>query len=275
MILGIIQARAGSSRLPGKGLAPILGRPMTAVQLERVARARLLDKIVVATPDEPADAVFGPLCEAAGVDWMRGPLADVLDRFHLVAERYAPDHVVRLTGDCPLTDPDVIDAAVRLHLEGDYDYTRNVAPPTFPDGLDVEVMTTAVLQAAWREADRTAQREHVTLWVREHPERFAIGNLTHSPDLSALRWTVDEEADLGFVRAVYEALYPAEPDFRMADILALIARRPELLDTNQGIARDEGLAKSLRDDAPAPCVVVGVGDHDLVAIGSEASKGLE
>lgn len=252
MILGVIQARVSSTRLPGKVLAPILGEPMLGRQLERVLRAKALDKLVVATSTDSSDDPLTALCETVGVDCVRGSLNDVLARFALAARRYGAGHVVRLTGDCPLVDPGVVDDVVRLHLAGGYDYTSNVCPPTFPDGLDTEVMTAAVLEAALHEADRASLREHVTLLFREAPERFCVGNLVHEPDLSALRWTVDEPEDFAFVSAVFEELYPGKPDFQMSDVLALLERRPELCDINRDIGRDEGLAKSIGEDTPAP-----------------------
>lgn len=252
MILGVVQARVSSTRLPGKVLAPILGKPMLARQVERVLRATTLDKLVIATSTDPSDDALTTVCDSAGVAYFRGSLHDVLDRFHGAALAYGADHVVRLTGDCPLADPDVIDDVVRLHLAGAYDYTSNVYPPTFPDGIDVEVMTVGALETAWREADRTALREHVTLLFHEAPERFRVGNLLHDPDLSALRWTVDEPEDFALVTAVYEDLYSRTPAFSLDDVLAVLERRPELNDVNRGIGRNEGLAKSLREDAPAP-----------------------
>lgn len=252
MILGVIQARVSSTRLPGKVLNPVLGEPMIARQVERVLRAEALDKLVVATSTDPSDDPLTAVCEGVGIGCFRGPLDDVLDRFRGAAMAYHADQIVRLTGDCPLADPDVIDDAVRLHLAGGYDYTCNVCPPTFPDGLDVEVMTAGALETAWREADRIALREHVTLMFREASGRFRVGNLVHDPDLSALRWTVDELEDFAFVTAVFEELYPRRPAFRMSDVLAMLERRPEICDINQGIGRDEGLAKSLREDTPVP-----------------------
>src|SRR5450759_1196124 len=140
MILGVVQARVSYTRLPGKVLQPILGEPMLARQLERVRRAQRLDAVVVATSADASDDPLEELCAATGVDCFRGSLDDVLDRFHAVAESYRAEHVVRLTGDCPLMDAAVIDAVVELHLSGRYDYSSNVLPPTFPDGLDVEVV---------------------------------------------------------------------------------------------------------------------------------------
>jgi spore coat polysaccharide biosynthesis protein SpsF (cytidylyltransferase family) len=137
-----------------------------------------------------------------------------------------------------------------VHLEGDFDYTSNVDPPTFPDGLDVEVVRTAALEEAWQEAGRASEREHVTLWLRDRPERFRIGRVSDPVDRSAMRWTVDEHEDFEFVRAVYARLYPVDSAFGTDDILALLEREPGLAALNAGFARDEGLAKSLREDAP-------------------------
>jgi spore coat polysaccharide biosynthesis protein SpsF len=248
MILGVLQARVSSTRLPGKVLQPILGEPMIARQIERVQRATTVDALVVATSVDSSDDPLAELCARLGVTCHRGSLDDVLDRVLGAARTFGADHVVRLTGDCPLADPAVIDDVVRLHLRGGYEYTGNVNPPTFPDGIDVEVVAIRALETAWCEAHRASQREHVTLMLREHPERFSIGNLVHTPDLSALRWTVDEPSDLEFVRRIYGALYVANPMFGMDDVLRVLEKHPELNLVNQGIGRDEGLAKSLRED---------------------------
>lgn len=251
MILGVVQARVSSTRLPGKVLAPILGEPMLARQLERVKRARRLDEVAVATSTDASDDPLEAVCERAGVACFRGSLDDVLDRFRAAAEHFGATHVVRLTGDCPLTDPAVVDATVAAHVEGGFDYTSNVDPPTFPDGLDVEVLTARTLETAWREARLPSEREHVTPYVRTHGDRFRLGCVSNGEDLSALRWTVDEPRDLAFVTAVYEALYPADPAFGMADVLALLARRPELAELNAHIERNEGMKPSLAADEVA------------------------
>jgi spore coat polysaccharide biosynthesis protein SpsF len=239
VILGIIQARMSSSRLPGKVLAPILGRPMLALQVERVLRAQTLDKLLVATSTDPSDDPLPAECRSAGVECFRGSLDDVLDRFHAAATAYDAGHIMRLTGDCPLSDPHLIDEVVKLHLEGAYDYTSNVYPRTFPDGLDIEVATMPTIEMAWREADRMAEREHVTIWIRENEERFRIGNLALERDLSRCRWTVDEPADFSFVSRIYEELYPNKPDFGMEDIIALLEQHPELKKINRSTRPDE------------------------------------
>ena len=246
--LGILQARVSSKRLPGKVLLPILGRPMLALHLERVQRARTLTQLVVATSVDASDDPIEELCSGEGVACFRGSLDDVLDRYHSAVTRYAPEHVVRLTGDCPLADPEIIDAVVLFHRTGGFDYTSSDLDPTFPDGLDVEVVRASVLDAAWREARLRSEREHVTLWVYSRPDRFRMGSFREHEDLSWMRWTVDEPEDYAFVSRVFERLYAKNPGFGMADVLALLEREPGLGAINQGIRRNEGLARSLRED---------------------------
>lgn len=244
MIAAILQARMSSTRLPGKVLAPVLGRPMLARQLERLARARRLDRLVVATSTDPGDDPLAALCAELGTACFRGSLDDVLDRFHGALADTGATHAVRLTADCPLTDPALIDALVDFHVAGGYDYASNCVRPTFPDGLDAEILRVDVLERAWREARDPVEREHVTQYVVKRPAVFRIGGLENDEDLSALRWTVDEPADLEFVRAVYAELHPADPAFGWRDVLALVRRRPEIAALNQGFRRNEGLERS-------------------------------
>lgn len=249
MILAILQARVSSTRLPGKVLKPLLGAPMLTRQIERVRRARLIDTLIVATSTDPSDDAIEALCRGAGIACHRGALQDVLDRYYQAAKPYQPDHIVRLTGDCPLADPEVIDRLIRFYLDGGYDHASNGGEPTtFPDGLDVEAFRFSALEAAWREARLPSEREHVTPFIYNHPERFRLGSYRNDVDLSHLRWTVDEPADFDLVKIVYEALYPAKPDFGTADILALLDARPELGAMNTHHARNEGYAKSLQED---------------------------
>lgn len=244
MILAVLQARTSSSRLPGKVLLPLAGAPMLARQIERLQRARSLDKLIVATSDRAEDDRVASVAIEAGVGAYRGSLNDVLDRFYRAAAPHSPTWIVRLTGDCPLADWSVIDDCVRFAQQGDYDYASNTLEPTWPDGLDVEVIRFAALKTAWREAQSLPEREHVTLFVNRRAERFKLGSVRGDPDLSHLRWTVDEPSDYAFVARVYDALYPANPAFTTADILALIDREPELARLNAGIGRNEGLLAS-------------------------------
>lgn len=248
MILAVLQARSSSTRLPGKVLKPILGRPMLERQIERIRRSSLIDKLVVATSSNPDDTVIAEICQRINVPCFRGSLEDVLDRFYQAARGCAPKYVVRLTGDCPLTDPKVIDQMITLCQSGGYDYASNTLTPTYPDGLDVEVCTFEALERVWREATLCSQREHVTPYFYQNPHLFRLGNLLHESDLSELRWTVDNARDFALVTTIYESLYPDRPDFGMADILNLLETRPELKCCNTQVKRNEGYLKSLKQD---------------------------
>lgn len=223
MNLAILQARMTSTRLPGKVLAPVLGEPMIGRQLERLARSRRLDRILVATSSDPSDDPLAAYCEAAGYPVFRGSLADVLDRYcGAMAQVPQADVIVRLTADCPLADWTVVDAVIdRLHETG-ADYASNTpAVRTYPHGLDVEVMRREALERAGREARDPYEREHVTPYIHRRAETFRIASLSRSPSLAHLRWTVDLPEDLAFVRDVYGRLYPADPAFTSDDVVAL------------------------------------------------------
>lgn len=250
MILTILQARVSSTRLPGKVLMPLLGQPMLARQIERVWHARMVGELIVATSTDPSDNALAALCAALGVTCYRGQLTDVLDRYYQAALPLQPTHVVRLTGDCPLADPEVIDRVIGEYLASGCDHVSNgAAPASFPDGLDVEVFRFAALEQAWREAQLPSEREHVTPFIYKHPERFRLGQVRAETDLSHLRWTVDEPADFALVQAIYEALYPTKPAFGTQDILRLLQARPELATMNTHHIRNEGYARSLAQDA--------------------------
>jgi len=222
MILGVLQARMSSTRLPGKVMADVAGAPMIGRQVERLQRSRRLDRLVLATSDHPSDDALAAYSETLGLDVVRGPLADVLGRFLIALDRFpAADALVRLTGDCPLTDWRVLDATVDRHLEADADYTSNVATRTFPHGLDVEVALPQALRAAGSEATSAHDREHVMPFLYAQPERFKMASITRAPSLAHLRWTVDLPEDLEFVRHVYGTLYPGDPDFGTEAIAAL------------------------------------------------------
>jgi spore coat polysaccharide biosynthesis protein SpsF len=247
-ILAVIQARVGSSRLPGKVLMPIMGKSMLERQLERVNLCRRIDGIVVATSDGPEDEEIVAVCDDAGVEIFRGDLHDVLDRFYRAAKKYAPDHVVRLTGDCPLIDPALIDRLIDFYLSEPCDYASNCEAPTMPDGLDAEVMSFEALERAWQEATASSEREHVTPYIRSHPEKFKTRCYQYHKDLSHMRWTVDEPQDLEFVRQVYQRLYPSKPDFSFQDVLELLEDEPALCRINEGFRRNEGYERSLNND---------------------------
>lgn len=248
MILAVLQARFSSSRLPGKIMLPLLGEPMLIRQIERIRRSRRIDRLIVATSTDSSDDPLAELCRARQIDFFRGSLEDVLDRFYRAALAVNPDQVVRLTGDCPLTDPAVIDAVIDFCVAGGFDYASNALAPTFPDGLDVEVMKFSCLREAWKLANLPSQREHVTPYIYQQSEKFKIGSYRREPDISFLRWTVDEMRDFQLVGRVYEALYPLNQAFSTDDILAYLARHPELQGFNATIERNEGFKKSLQLD---------------------------
>lgn len=230
MIVAVLQARMSSTRLPGKVMKPVAGAPMIVRQIERLQRARLLDRIVLATSTHDDDAPLAAAAQAAGVDVHRGSLDDVLGRYRGAATALGPgDHVVRVTGDCPLADPDVIDATVALHVERGGDYAANTpAHRTYPKGLDVEVMRIETLRRAAAEAAPGYEREHVTPYIYRHPELFDLHFLSQERDEGEVRWTVDRPDDLQFVQAVYDALYPGNPSFTSDDVRRLVQGRPDL-----------------------------------------------
>lgn len=244
----ILQARMSSNRLPGKVLKLILGLPMLAHQVLRVQRATQVDKVIIATSDHASDDDIANLCRNLNVTCFRGNLNNVLDRFYQAHLLYPSEHIVRLTGDCPLTDPATIDNVIIRHKAGGFDYTSNCEPATFPDGLDVEVMTSQALKSAWLYAIKPSELEHVTPFIRNNPEQFNCGSFINERDLSAHRWTVDEQADFNFVEKIYQDLYPSNKAFDLQDILKHLDKYPDLIKINQGIIRNEGLLKSLKID---------------------------
>jgi spore coat polysaccharide biosynthesis protein SpsF len=228
----ILQARVSSTRLPGKVLLPILGEPMLARQVERVRRASRVDLLTVATSDDPSDDGVADLCAKLGVACHRGSLDDVLDRFYQAAVRHRPRHVLRLTGDCPLTDPTVIDRLVELHVAGAYDYSSDVRPRTFPHGLDAEIFTFGLLERTWREAETPYEREHVTPRMYARATSARLGSLTTAPDRSGWRLTVDYPEDFAVVSRVFEALYPNEPAFTTDSVIQFLEAHPEVAALN-------------------------------------------
>ncbi len=232
-VVTVIQARTGSSRLPGKVLRPLLGKPLLARLVERVKSAGLVGTVVVATTKLRQDDPIQAVCRAEGVPCYRGHATDLLDRHYRAGRLFGAEAVVKIPSDVPLIDPQIIDRVLGVYLANPdaYDYVSNLHPPTYPDGNDVEVMTMAALEIAWREAKRDFEREHTTPYLWENPGRFRLGNVTWETglDYSMLhRWTIDYEEDYHLIRTVYERLYPQKPLFGLDDILALLDREPEI-----------------------------------------------
>lgn len=247
-VIALLQARTTSSRLPNKVLLPILGVPMILRQIERLQRADLINQVVVVTSTEVSDDGLAATCAENNILCFRGSLNDVLDRFYQAAKSIEPSHVIRLTADCPLADPELIDQVIQFYFDGDFDYVSNAIEPTYPDGLDAEIFNYNSLCLAWSEAKLPSEREHVTPFIREHSQRFKIGSYKGETDLSSLRWTVDEQRDFTLIEKIYSMLYPSNPAFSTKDILVLLKENPELLMMNVDIIRNEGLLKSFQHD---------------------------
>lgn len=227
-------------------MADIAGKPMLQRVVERVARATRLEGLVVATSCHSTDDPVEQLCQTLDTDCFRGSEDDVLDRYYRAALGHRASCIVRLTADCPLADAHVIDCVIGVYISREHDYVSNIDPPTFPDGLDTEVFSFSVLERAWRNATLRSQREHVTLYIRNHPEMFRLANISSERDLSHLRWVVDEARDLEFVREVYRRL--GDDIFFTEDVLRLLDEEPSLQKINGSIMRNEGLLKSLARD---------------------------
>jgi glutamate-1-semialdehyde 2,1-aminomutase len=237
-VVAIVQARMGATRLPNKVMRPIMGAPMIELLLKRLARAQEVDQIVLATSEASANDPLVRHVEGLGFDCFRGSETDVLGRYLGAAEMAKADVVVRITGDCPLVDAGLVDECVRRFRTEGADYFSNVAPPTYPDGLDIEVFSFAALARAAAEAQAPAEREHVTLYLRESG-RFRQAGLSHVEDLSAVRWTVDEAADLDVVTGVFEHFSP-DALFTWQQVLSYQRQNPDRFAANQSLRRNEG-----------------------------------
>lgn len=237
-IVTVVQTRMGSSRLPGKALMPLMGKPLFVQQVRRMRAAALAGKIVVATTTDVTDDIIEITCISEDIPCYRGHATDLLDRHYQAALQYQADVVIKIPSDCPLIDPAVIDRVINYYLQHKqrYDYVSNLHPATYPDGNDVEIMPFAVLENAWKQAQRPLEREHTTPYIWEHPEKFRIGNVVMEGEVDHSmnhRFTIDYAEDYQFIKAVYEALYEGNPFFSVTDILALLEERKDIFLINQ------------------------------------------
>jgi spore coat polysaccharide biosynthesis protein SpsF len=246
--LCIIQARTGSARIPGKVLLEVNGRTILEHEIRRVLQAKRIDKVVVATTKEVGDDPIAVLAGKIGVSCFRGSSNDVLDRFYKCSLEY-PDYqtIIRVTGDCPLIDPAIIDAVIECFEKGGYDYASNVIEETFPDGMDVEVFSKAALETAAAGARFLSEREHVTLFILNNP-KFKKSKHTHTPNLSNFRLTVDWPEDFEVIKFLIKH---STDKSSCRDYIDLLLKHPEIMAKNQHIKRNEGLKKSLREDGLA------------------------
>ena len=244
-IVAIIQARMGSTRLPGKSLVDIAGQALLGHVIDRAKACRLVNAVVLATTSGKEDAVLAAYARDKGVGCYQGSADDVLDRYYQAAVTVGADVVVRITADDPFKDPVVVDHVIsQLLAAPELDYASNTIKPTYPEGLDVEVVRFSALARAWREAKLPSEREHVTPYIWKNPGIFRILNVTQAVDLSAMRWTLDYAADLEFARAVYGRLYRGYP-FGMEEILRLLESEPALAGINGGVVRNAGYLNSI------------------------------
>lgn len=231
--VAIIQARMGSSRLPGKVLLDLAGQPMLARVLRRVSRASRVDEVLVATTTEPRDDAIANFCAEAGWACFRGSEQDVLDRYYQAALSRGAEIVVRITSDCPLMDAELIDAAIHALERQRAAYAANVLQRSYPRGLDVEAFTFTALETAWREDRNPAWREHVTQFLVRHPERFAQASVVGDEDHSSFRWTVDTLEDYALVERIYAHF--GSDDFSWKAVLELLGRHPEWVALNEHV----------------------------------------
>jgi spore coat polysaccharide biosynthesis protein SpsF len=232
--VAIVQARMGSSRLPGKALKDIHGRSMLARVVRRAGRSALIDKLVVATTEKKADDAIVSECDSLGISCFRGSEDDVLDRYYQAARAFSADSIVRITSDCPLIDPEIIDRVVQAFLDNGPDYASNTIESTYPRGLDVEAFTFNALKKAWCDASADFQHVHVTPYIYQHPEQFKILSVSGEENWSNYRWTVDTREDLTLVRAVYEKI-DRDDYFSWRDVLEIFRKEPNLAELNRHI----------------------------------------
>ena len=237
-----------SSRLQGKIMKEVFGKPLLIYLVERLLCCKRIKNIILATTVSSEDNPVVALAQELGLKVFRGSENNVLDRFYGAATTFGAKHIMRITADCPLIDPDLLDTLVEYYFSNNLDYASNNNPPTLPDGLDAEIFTFNALEYSHNHAVLPSDLEHVTPYIRNHPKLFKIGNWSYHEDLSHLRWTVDEPEDFDFVRQVIEAIYPGNKNFRTKDILDILHQRPELVKINAHFARNEGYLTSLQED---------------------------
>src|SRR5215831_10988031 len=236
--IAVVQARMGSTRLPNKVMRSINGRPMIELLLSRLAKARRIDQIVLATSDDPRNQPLVDHVRNLGYEVYQGSENDVLDRYYQAANLHQPDTVVRITGDCPLIDPELVDQVIAAYEGLSVDYLCNTEPPTYPDGLDTEVFSFRALKEAAQLASKPAEREHVTPFIRESG-LFKTRNIAHEKDFSNQRWTVDEAADFEVVSSIFNHFHP-RTDFSWLEVLGLHETHPALFQANLKLTRNQG-----------------------------------
>lgn len=245
-VVAIIQARMNSIRLPGKVLLPLAEKPVLEHLIERLSYCRMINEIVVATTFEASDDEVEDFCINNNINYFRGSLEDVLDRYYQSAKFFNADSIVRITGDCPAIDPVVVDAVISGFLAGDYDLYG--LSGEFPDGLDCSVFSFSAIKKAWKEAKLKSEREHVGPYIENNPDKFNNGELKLFYGLEKQRWTLDEPEDYQLLKGIFSELYRPDSPFLTYEILQFIKENPELASLNQKIVRNQGYIQSLQED---------------------------
>jgi len=228
----IIQARMQSIRLPGKVMLKVLDRPLLSYLVERLEKVHNAQDIVIATTLDPEDNAIVEFSKTEGISAYCGSTEDVLKRYLLAAQEHSADVVVRITGDCPLIDPQVVEKVIQYFLDHNFDYVGNTLTLTYPRGMDTEVFSMKALEDAAQHAKEKSEREHVTLFMYRHPERFRLANVPYSKNVSKYRLTLDTEEDYTLIKRILEALYPKKPNFTLGDMLHYLEENPKLSDIN-------------------------------------------
>lgn len=234
-VLAIVQARMGSSRLPGKVLKQVNGKSLLLHQVDRLKKCQKIHQIVIATTIKPEDDQIVKLCENNDIDFFRGSEDDVLERYYETRKNFGGEVIVRLTSDCPLIDPNVVDGTIQFFLDNTFDYVSNTIERTFPRGLDTEVFSKEVLEVAFNNATLVRDREHVTAYVYSHPEKFNVGMYKDECDYSFYRWTVDTEEDFQLIKKIFEAYKGEEEKLNYSAIITLMENNPEWKKINEHI----------------------------------------
>ena len=247
MIGCIIQARMGSSRLPGKTLMKLnQNRTVLDFVVNQLSFSTLIDKIIIATTNLEQDDIIEQTAKNLGIQCFRGNSDDVLDRYYNCAKEFEIDNIVRITSDCPLIDPEIIDEVIRKYKSENYDYFTNTLIRTYPIGTDVEIFSFEILEKTWQNATLPSEREHVTPFIRNKKMNFRIGNLENKKKLDHFRWTLDRQKDLDLIREIITKIN--KNPILMNDILNLFSTEPQLIKINENISQDEGIIKSLKKD---------------------------
>lgn len=235
----VIQARMSSTRLPRKVLKPVMGKPLLSLLLERVRRVHAAHSIIIATSTNPADIAIEKFCHEEKIPVFKGSEDNVLDRYYQTALQFPCEAIVRITSDCPLIDPSIIDEAIHLFIQQQVDYVSNTLKRTFPRGMDVEVFSFKSLEESVKMATKSAEKEHVTPYIYQHPEKFKLHNFTYPTDISSYRLTVDTPEDFLLITKIYETLYPNNKNFTLQDILKVLKKNPEWKNINADIKQKE------------------------------------